>query len=88
MNRSLVLAFFVLVSASACFAALDRSAFTFTDYQLELRVDPSGQALAARGKITLRNDSGQPQKVAAMQISSTLSWRLMQVAGKPVQFET
>ena len=88
MNRFLLLAFFVLVSTSACFAALDRGAFTFINYDLELRVDPSGQALAARGKIILRNDSGEPQKIAAMQISSTLSWRLMQVAGKPVQFET
>ncbi|HEY6938799.1 MAG TPA: hypothetical protein VI424_16685, partial [Terriglobales bacterium] len=88
MNRFLLLALFVLVSTSVCFAALDRGAFTFINYDLELRVDPAGQALAARGKITLRNDSGEPQKVAAMQISSTLSWRLMQVAGKPVQFET
>src|SRR5690242_8180103 len=88
MNRFLLLAFFVLVSTSACFAALDRGAFTFINYDLELRVDPAGQALAARGKIILRNDSGEPQKIAAMQISSTLSWRLMQVAGKPVQFET
>ncbi len=88
MNRFFLLAFFVLVSTSVCFAALDRGAFTFTNYDLELRVDPAGQALAARGKVILRNDSGQPQSVAAMQISSSLSWRLAQVAGKPVQFET
>ncbi|HKW26132.1 MAG TPA: hypothetical protein VJN48_10140 [Terriglobales bacterium] len=88
MNRFLLLAFLVLACTSACFAALDRGAFTFTNYDLELRVDPQGQALAARGKITLRNDSSQPQTVAAMQISSSLSWRLVQVAGKPVQFET
>lgn len=78
----------VLLCSSACFAALDRGAFTFTSYDLEMRVDPSGQALAARGKITLRNDSSQPQSVAALQISSSLTWRLVQVAGKPVQFET
>ena len=88
MNLVRLAAIFVLLCSSACFAALDRAAFTFTSYDLELRVDPAGQALAARGKITLRNDSGQPQSVAAMQISSSLTWRLVQVAGKPVQFET
>ena len=88
MNRFLLLAFFFLACTSACFAVLDRGAFTFTNYELEVRVDPAGQALAARGKITLRNDSGQPQTVVAMQISSSLSWRLVQVAGRPVQFET
>src|SRR5579871_257625 len=84
-RRLLVL---ILACASTCFAALDRGAFTFTSYDLELRVDPAGQALSARGKITLRNDSGQPQTVAAMQISSSLSWRLVQVGGKAVQFES
>lgn len=86
MNRLRLLAVFLLACASMCFAALDRGAFTFTSYDLELRVDPAGQALAARGKITLRNDSPQPQTLAAMQISSSLAWRLIQVAGKPVQF--
>src|SRR5579862_5258292 len=88
MNLVRLAAIFVLLCSSACFAALDRDAFTFTNYDLELRVDPAGQALAARGKITLRNDSSQPQTLAAMQISSSLNWRLVQVGGKPVQFET
>jgi hypothetical protein len=88
MNLFRLAAIVVLLCSSACFAALDRGAFTFTSYDLEMRVDPSGQALAARGKITLRNDSSQPQSVAALQISSSLTWRLVQVAGKPVQFET
>ena len=88
MNLFRLTAIVVLLCSSACFAALDRGAFTFTSYDLEMRVDPSGQALAARGKITLRNDSSQPQSVAALQISSSLTWRLVQVAGKPVQFET
>ncbi|HEU5336015.1 MAG TPA: hypothetical protein VFU27_08635, partial [Terriglobales bacterium] len=88
MNRFRFLVLFVLGATSMCFGALDRNAFTFTNYDLELRVDPAGQALAARGTITLRNDSSQPQSLAAMQISSSLKWRLIQVGGKPVQFET
>ena len=51
-----------------------------------LRLEPEQQRLGARGKITLRNDSAQPQKVAALQISSSLNWRSIRVGGKAVQF--
>ena len=37
--------------------ALEREAFTFTKYILEVRVEPEQQRLGVRGKITLRNDS-------------------------------
>ena len=37
--------------------ALDREAFTFTNYDLDVRIEPEQQRLAVRGKITLRNDS-------------------------------
>ena len=56
-------------------AALNREAFTITRYDLDARLDPGQQRLGARGKITLRNDSAQPQKVVALQISSSLDWR-------------
>lgn len=77
----------VLVGASSIAAsALDREAFTITKYDLEVRLDPAQQRLGARGKITLRNDSPQPQKIAALQISSSLSWRSIRAGGKPLQF--
>jgi hypothetical protein len=66
--------------------AIDREAFTFTHYNLDVRVEPEQQRLAARGKITLRNDSALPQKVLSLQISSSLDWRSIQVQGKPAQF--
>jgi hypothetical protein len=66
--------------------ALNREAFTITRYNLEVRLEPQQQRLGARGKITLRNDSGQPQRVAALQISSSLNWRSIRVDGKAVQF--
>jgi len=66
--------------------ALDREAFTFTNYDLDVRVEPEQQRLAARGKLTLRNDSTIPQKNLSLQISSTLDWRSIQFEGKPVQF--
>ena len=68
--------------------ALDREAFTFTNYDLTVRIEPEQQRLGARGKLTLRNDSPTPQKDIALQISSTLDWKSIQAAGKPVQFVT
>ncbi|MGB8012238.1 MAG: hypothetical protein WCF68_11525 [Terriglobales bacterium] len=76
----------VLWGASLSAAALDREAFTITKYDLEIELEPQQQRLGARGKIALRNDSAQPQKIAALQISSSLSWRSIRVDAKPVQF--
>jgi hypothetical protein len=67
-------------------AAINREAFTITKYDLDIRLEPEQQRLGARGKITLRNDSGQPQKIVALQISSSLNWRSIRVDGKVVQF--
>ena len=69
-------------------AALDREAFTFTRYDLEVRVTPARQWLEAKGRITLRNDSAEPQRVATLQISSSLDWTSMGAGGQPVQFLT
>ena len=66
--------------------AADREAFTFTNYALDLRIEPAQQRLEARGKITLRNDSRSPQKDVFLEISSTLDWRSIRVGGKPMQF--
>jgi hypothetical protein len=65
--------------------ALDREAFSITNYNLNLQIDPAQHRLGVRGKITLRNDTALPQKVAVLQISSSLDWRAIKVAGKPVQ---
>jgi len=78
----------VLCGLGSSALAIDREAFTFTKYDLEIRLEPEQQRLGARGKITLRNDSTQPQKVAVLQISSSLDWRSIRVDGKAVQFVT
>jgi hypothetical protein len=79
---------FIILSLSAFASALDRNAFTFTKYDLEFRVNPEEEAVAARGKITLRNDSSEPQKLAVFQISSTLEWRMMEVNGNDLEYVT
>lgn len=76
-----------LLSASAVFCfSLDREAFTFTHYDLRLQVEPEQHRLTARGKITLRNDSPSPQKIAVLQISSSLDWRSIKSGDKGLQF--
>jgi len=76
----------VLCGSSFFAAALQREAFTIAKYDLQIRLEPEQQRLGARGKITLRNDSAHPQKIAALQISSSLNWRSIRVDGKVVQF--
>jgi len=66
--------------------ALDREAFTFTKYDLHLRLEPEQQRLGVRGAITLRNDSDVPQQSLALQISSTLTWRSIQLDHEPLEF--
>src|SRR5271156_4497416 len=66
--------------------SLDREAFTFTTYDLNVRIEPEQQRLGVRGKITLRNDSSTPQKIAVLQISSSLDWRSIKAGKKPLQF--
>jgi hypothetical protein len=68
--------------------ALDREAFTFTNYDLKVQVEPEQHRLGARGTITLRNDTHSPQKIAVLQISSSLDWRSVKAGDKAVQFVT
>jgi hypothetical protein len=68
--------------------SLDREAFTFVNYDLDVRVEPAQRRLGARGRITLRNDSRLPQKEIALQISSSLDWRSIRLDGKVVQFDS
>jgi len=66
--------------------ALDRQAFTFSDYDLRIKVTPATQSLEAEGVVTLRNNTALPQRNPVLQISSTLEWNAITVAGKPVQY--
>ena len=66
--------------------ALDRESFSITNYDLNVQVDPEQHRLGVRGKITLRNDAAAPQKIAVLQISSTLDWRSIKAGDKPIQF--
>jgi hypothetical protein len=85
--RSLRFCFLCALCASVVNAfSLDREAFTFTNYDLNVRLEPGQQRLGARGKITLRTDSPTPQLIAVLQISSSLDWRSIKAGGKQLQF--
>ena len=66
--------------------SLDREAFTFTNYNLNVRIEPEQQRIGVRGRVTLRNDSISPQKYVCLQISSSLGWRSIQMDRKPIEF--
>jgi hypothetical protein len=83
--RRLGLLCVLCTSAANCFS-LDREAFTFINYDLKVQVEPEQHRLAARGKIILRNDSPAPQKIAVLQLSSSLDWRSITAGGKSLQF--
>jgi hypothetical protein len=80
--------FCVLCSLVVPSIALDREAFIFTKYDLNVRVEPEQQRLGVRGKVTLRNDSTASQKNVALQISSTLDWSSIQIGGNSPEFVT
>ncbi len=87
--RSCCLCLLWVLCASALDAfAIDREAFSFTNYNLNIRVEPDQQRLAVRGQITLRNDSQAPQKIAVLQISSSLDWRSIRAGDKLLQYVT
>lgn len=75
-----------VLGGSVFCSGLDREAFSITNYDLNAQVDPEQHRLGVRGKITLRNDSATPQKVAVLQVSSSLDWRLIKTGDKPLQF--
>jgi hypothetical protein len=83
--KNLGLLCLLCASAVSCFA-LDREAFTFTNYDLNVQVEPEQHRLGVRGKLTLRNDSQSPQKIAVLQISSSLDWRSIKAGDKLLQF--
>lgn len=68
--------------------ALDREAFSISTYDLDAQLDPEQHRLAVRGTIMLRNDTSEPQRVAVLQISSSLNWRQIKAGDKAVQFVT
>jgi hypothetical protein len=52
----------------------ERSALTFTAYDLDAHLTPASSRLAMRARLTVRNDGATPLTHIALQISSSLTW--------------
>jgi hypothetical protein len=65
---------------------VERNAFTFTEYRLQATLDPEKHEIAVEGDVTLRNDSDKPQSTATLQLSSSLEWNAITVAGAPAKY--
>ena len=57
----------------------DRLAPTFTDYALDVRLQPEQHAIAVRAQFTVRNDGDHALKQLPLQLSSTLHWEEISV---------
>jgi hypothetical protein len=55
-------------------ADAERSALTFTVYDLDVHLTPATAGISVRAGVTVRNDSAQPLRRLILQISSTLHW--------------
>ncbi len=82
----LLIPLILLLSTGLPAPAIDRDAFTISRYQLEVQLDRASQVIVVTGKLTLRNDSSKPQKLATLQVSSSLAWNAITVDDKPVQW--
>jgi hypothetical protein len=66
--------------AVASITDAQRSAVTFTDWDLDLHLAPATSHLAARARFTIRNISSAPVSQLALQLSSTLHWESLSSA--------
>jgi len=82
----LYLALVLLLAAASSAFALDREAFTIPRYGLEVQVDRTSHVMAVTGRLLLRNDSKSPQKVVALQVTSSFAWNSITLDDKPLQW--
>ena len=64
----------------------DRRAVTFTDLDLDVRLHTATQQIAVRALVTVKNDGKTPLARIPLQISSSLSWEEIRIAGTDVSF--
>ena len=62
----------------------ERSALTFTAYDLDLHLVPARSHLIMHAKFSVRNDGKEPLKRLAVQVSSSLQWERFVLAGSAV----
>jgi hypothetical protein len=64
----------------------EREALTFTAFDLDVHLRPVAQQIAVRALLTVRNDGRAPLAHIPLQISSSLDWESIRIAGRDLTF--
>ena len=64
----------------------EREAVTYTAFDMDVHLRPAAQQLAVRALLTVRNDGHSPLAHIPLQISSSLDWETIRLAGRDVAF--
>ncbi len=64
----------------------ERQAITFLGYDLDVHLQPREHAMSVRARITLRNDGPTALRQLPLQLSSTLQWKSVRIAGAEASF--
>lgn len=63
-----------------------RQAVNYTALDLDVHLHPDAQQIAVRALVTVRNDGPAPLTLIPLQISSSLNWERIRLAGKDLAF--
>jgi hypothetical protein len=64
----------------------EREALTFTSFDVDVHLRPAAQQIAVRAQLTVENDGHAPLAHIPLQISSSLDWETIRLAGHDVAF--
>jgi hypothetical protein len=64
----------------------DRKSASVTGLDLDVRLDTAAQQLAARALVTVRNTGSAPLSHIPLQISSSLNWESIHIAGQAISY--
>ena len=64
----------------------EREAVTYTAFDMDVHLRPAAQQLAVRALLTVRNDGHSPLAHIPLQISSSLDWETIRLAGRDIAF--
>jgi hypothetical protein len=65
----------------------ERSALTYTSFDLDLRLRPAESHIAVRALIQVRNDGKTPLAHVPLQLSGELTWELIRLNGRTMPFQ-
>jgi hypothetical protein len=74
------------ISAQPSAEDAERSAPTFTDFDMDVRLRPAEGHLAVRALVTVRNDGKALLAHLPLQLSSSLNWESIRILGRPATF--